>query len=572
MLSRILQSTSLYDRLARMRWPRSYAGKMLFVAFVGTHVPFIALVVYFLGTTSPSVAYTVRVGLIALIATLLGTAATLAGLRLLLAPVLLTQRALRDYLEQRTLPELPTTFTDEAGTLMADTQHTLRQLDEVVQRLENYDDVTALPNRTLFAQRVTQAVAQCRRSDRCAAVIAIEVDHVEAIALSIGHDASDMLMRAVAQRLAIETRDSDVLARVADRAFAVLNADAGSFDALMAQARRYSDALALPFRIAIDDRTHTVVVKAAVGIAAFPSDAADAEELLRNAHSALHDARSNKSAGGTSAIRFYSAETHTKLQARIAMEREMRQALESGQFYLDYQPKVAIHTGRATEVEALVRWRHPERGIVSPMEFIPVAEQSGFIVPLGEWVLREACLQAWRWLAEGRPLRVAVNLSAQQIARTDVVALVQRVLAETYLPPSLLEVEVTESVLATNVSHAAQVLNDLRDLGVRIALDDFGTGYSSLSYLRQLPVDVVKIDRSFVRELGDSQTADAVVNAVLAMARGLNLSVVAEGVETQSQLEYLRARGCDVAQGYLFGKPTSPAALLKLSAIIPRAA
>src|SRR6202000_3291148 len=173
---------------------------------------------------------------------------------------------------------------------------------------------------------------------------------------------------------------------------------------------------------------------------------------------------------------------------------------------------------------------------IPPMDFIPVAEQSGFIVPLGEWVLREACTQAWRWLAEGRPLRVAVNLSAQQIARTDVVALTSLVLKETYLPPSLLEIEVTESVLATNVAHAAEVLSDLRELGVRIALDDFGTGYSSLSYLRQLPVDVVKIDRSFVREIGDNQTADAVVNAVLAMARGLNLGVVAEGVETYRRL------------------------------------
>lgn len=572
MLSRFLQSISIYDRLARLGWPRSYAGKLLLVAFVGTHVPLIALVAYFLGTHSPSVEYTVRVGAIALAATLVGSGLTLVALRLLLAPVLLTQRAMREYLGNRTLPQLPVNCTDEAGTLMADTQHALRQFDRMLHRVSHYDDVTALPNRALFAERVSQAVAQGRRANRCAAVIAIEVDHVEAIALSMGHDAGDALIRAVAQRLAIETRESDVLARVADRAFAVLNSDAGSVEALMAHAQRYSDALALPVRVSIDDRTHNFIVKASVGIASFPSDAADAEELLRNAHSALHEARAAKNARGGSAIRFFSVDTHTKLQQRIAIEREMRQALDKGEFYLDYQPKVSLESGRATDVEALVRWRHPERGIVPPMEFIPIAEQSGFIVPLGEWVLREACKQAWRWVAEGRPLRVAVNLSAQQIARTDVVALVRRVLGESYLPPSLLEIEVTESVLAANVAQAAQVLSNLRELGVRIALDDFGTGYSSLSYLRQLPVDVVKIDRSFIRELGDNQAADAVVNAVLAMARGLKLAVVAEGVETQSQLDHLRARGCQVAQGFLLGKPTSAAALIKLTSITPRAA
>ncbi len=245
------------------------------------------------------------------------------------------------------------------------------------------------------------------------------------------------------------------------------------------------------------------------------------------------------------------------------MERDLRAAIEGKKFFLEYQPKVTISKGRATEVEALVRWKHPSRGLISPGEFIPLAEESGLIVPIGEWVLREACRQARVWLDEGQPFRVAVNLSAQQVARVDVVALVRQVLEESNLPSALLELEITESTLVADVDRASEVLHQLRALGVSLALDDFGTGYSSLSCLRNLPVNVVKIDRSFKRDLGSDQANDAVVNAVLAMAEGLSMTVVAEGVETEEQLAYLRDRGCGIAQGYLFSKPLSAEALSK---------
>jgi diguanylate cyclase (GGDEF)-like protein len=556
----------LYAWLARLGRPRSYAGKLLFVAFLGAHVPLLTLIAFFLASTSPSAEYTVRVAVVALAATLLGTAATLFGLHRLLAPVLITARGLREYVSERRLPELPPSYTDEAGTLMSDTRHTLTRLDEAMRRLSHYDEVTGLPNRTLFAERLSHATAQARRDGRRLAVLMIEVERAADVAVSLGTDAGDALMRGVARRLGGAVREADVMARVGDTTFAVLDFDAGAAGGLLAQARRFTEALARPIAVTgMAGATHQLHVSAAVGIATYPGDAVDAELVLRAAYAAARDARTLANGNGGSAIRFYSADLHTRLGERLALEQDLRAALDAGDFFLEYQPKVDLATGMTTEVEALVRWRHATRGIVPPGEFIPLAEDTGLIVRLGEWVLREACRQARVWADAGRPLRVAVNLSAQQVARTDVVALTRAVLEETGLDASLLELEITESLLVANVTRAAEVLGELRALGVRIALDDFGTGYSSLSYLRLLPVDVVKIDRSFMRGLGTDGAGDAVVNAVLAMARGLSLAVVAEGVETEDQLAYLRARGCDRAQGFLFARPLSPAQLAELT-------
>lgn len=562
MRSLLKPSLRLYTYLASFSRPRSFAGKLLLVAFLGTHVPLLTLLAFFVGSVSPSADYTVRVAVVAVVATLLGTAATLFGLHRLLAPVLLTQRALREYVTNGWMPSLPSQFTDEAGALMADTQHTIRQLDSALHRMAHYDDVTGLPNGTLFLSRAVEAAASARRDGRTVAILVLQVERTREVGVSHGRVAADALMRGVAQRLSVVARESDVLARVSETSFALLDLDAGSAEGLLAQARRFSDALSRPLLVTDSRGTeHVVHVSVAIGIATFPGDAEDAEAMLQHAQSAVGDALTAPDIDRDSTVRFYSASLHIKLQERLELERDLRLALERGEFFLEYQPKVSIATGETSEVEALVRWQHPTRGVVSPLDFIPVAEATGLIVPLGAWVLKDACMQARAWMDAGQPYRVAVNLSAQQVARTDVVALTRDTLAATGLPAQFLELEITESLLVADVERATRVLTELRALGVTIALDDFGTGYSSLSYLRNLPVDVVKIDRSFVRDLGANAAGDAVVNAVLAMAQGLSLQVVAEGVETASQLAYLRERGCGSAQGYLFARPLAPAAL-----------
>lgn len=567
-------SLRLYVWLARRGWPRSYAGKLLFVAFVGTHVPLIALLAYFVGSVSPSASYTIHVTLIALAATLGATGVTLFALHRLLAPVLVTQQGLKHYRDQRELPYLPTGFTDEAGLLMADTQQTLSELERSMRRLELFDAVTGLPNSALFIESIAQTRAQVRRSGAAIAVVVIDVFGIDDTVGALGAGARDVLLRGVTSRLAASVREGDVVARVGDSTFAVMgimspSAPAGASaltapdtvlaNALLAQANRLLGAIARPIPAPDANGVQCLVhLGAAAGVSTFPGDAVEPDALLQHAQSASREAVARARSEGHAVVQGFSPEMHAALQERVIIERDMRLALERGEFLLEYQPKIDLATGRFDAVEALVRWRHPERGVLPPAAFIPAAESTGLIVPLGAWVLEEACRQAQHWAQGGHPLRVAVNLSAQQVSRGDVVALVRRVLAETGLAPQLLELEVTESLLVADLNRAATVLGELRALGVTVALDDFGTGYSSLSYLRMLPVDVVKIDRAFVRDLGGDPAGGAVVDAVLAMARGLSLAVVAEGVETEAQLTYLRERGCTAAQGFYFARPMLP--------------
>jgi predicted signal transduction protein with EAL and GGDEF domain len=563
-------SLRLYVWLSRRGWPRSYAGKLLLVAFLGTHVPLLTLLAFFVGSVSPSAAYTVRVLAVAVMATLAGTIATLYALHRLLAPMLVTQRGLRQYRRDRELPHLPTGFADEAGVLMADTQQTLAELERSMRRLELFDAVTGLPNSALFIESVSQTRATVRRTG--AAIAVLDVFGIDDAVSALGPNAREVLLRGVTSRLSASVREGDVVARVGDSSFAVMGImapsaqgvaatastgsvpDAALANALLAQANRLLDAISRPIP-APDVRGVECVVHlgAAAGVATFPADATEPDALLAHAQSAARDAVARARSEGQSVVTGFSAELHAAMQ-----ERDLRIAMERDEFVLEYQPKVDLATGYVSSVEALVRWRHPERGLVQPAAFIPAAEASGLIVPIGAWVLASACAQAKRWAQSGRPLRVAVNLSAQQVMRGDVVALVRRVLAETGLPAQLLELEVTESLFIADLARATSVLGELRALGVSVALDDFGTGYSSLSYLRTLPVTTVKIDRAFVRDLGGDAAGGAIVDAVLAMARGLSLSVVAEGVETEAQLEYLRQRGCDVAQGFYFARPMSP--------------
>jgi predicted signal transduction protein with EAL and GGDEF domain len=316
-------------------------------------------------------------------------------------------------------------------------------------------------------------------------------------------------------------------------------------------ARRIITALAQPFDLA----GAPMFLGASIGIAIFPDDGEDAETLLKNADLAMNHAKER----GRGGFQFYTQAMNERAQRRIAIEHGLRTALDHGEFILHYQPRVHLETGRLESVEALVRWMHPEKGLIPPMEFIPVAEDTGMIVALGEWVLRTACAQARAWSqSDVGAVRVAVNISARQFREPDLVGMVRRVLEETGLPPALLEVEITEGVVMQDADAGAQILAAFRALGVQVALDDFGTGYSSLSYLTRFPFDVLKVDRSFVQEIPSSKSGATITAAIIGLARSLGLNAVAEGVETPEQLAFLREHGCPEGQGYLFAKPMPP--------------
>ncbi len=477
----------------------------------------------------------------------------------LLAPVLLTATALRTYLTRYTRPTLPIELADvdEVGTLMADVQHAVDRLDEIVVHVATYDRVTGLPKRTLFRDQLRQAVAQSRRDGRAVGVLVLDIDDFQAVNLSLGNAAGDALLAAVAQRLQSVIRDTDVLARLDGDEYAILSAGAATVEGLDALARRVVEVIDRPFTVL----GREVSVGASVGITISPNDAGGVDELLSHATAALYDVQR---AGG-SAHRFYSADLNARLHLRMAIEADLRHALERDQLFLHYQPKIDVATGRVRGFEALLRWQHPDRGLVSPVEFIPIAESTGLIVPIGEWVLRTACAQLAAWRQAGLPAAaVAVNLSARQFTHTDLVETVHAALADHDVDPALLELEVTESLLMADTAHTVAVLQALRAEGVGISLDDFGTGYSSLGYLKRFPIDCIKLDKSFVRDAVTDRQSGAITEAIIALGHSLGLSVVAEGVETPEQMAYLAERACDVVQGFLFGRPMPAEAAAEL--------
>jgi len=477
-------------------------------------------------------------------------------------PVRLTAASLRAYLRQYRKPQLPTAFGDEVGGLMADAQHAIDRLDEVVVQLATYDRLTGLPNRALFHDQVRTALAQSRRSGRRVAVLVAEVDGFRTVNLTLGHAGGDRLLTAVAQRLGAAVREGDLVARLDGGDFAVLSASVETAEDVDALARRLVEAVGRPFMIS----GHEVTVRASIGIAVFPDDAGSVEQLLNNAGAAQ---RAVHEAGGDG-YRFYAAELNARLHARVALEADLRHALGRDQLVLHYQPKIDVATGCVRGLEALLRWQHPERGQVSPVDFIPVAEETGLIVPIGEWVLRTACRQVRAWADAGLPaLPVAVNLSARQFQQEGLVDMVRDALAEARVDARLLELEVTESLLMEDTARTVRTLERLRGQGITIALDDFGTGYSSLSYLKRFPVDTIKIDKSFVRDVATDAQSGAIATAIVTLAHSLGKDVVAEGVETREQLESLAARGCDAVQGFLFSRPV-PAA--EIPALVRRAA
>ncbi len=422
--------------------------------------------------------------------------------------------------------------------------------EKQVQFLASYDALTGLPNRTLFKDRLEDVLAGARRRNKKVALLFLDLDRFKTINDSLGHSFGDQMLKNAAERLKESVREQDTVARVGGDEFLILLSGVKNVDEIRSAARRVQEAMARIFVV----QGRSLSTSCSIGISVFPEHGGNAETLMKNADAAMYSVKDD---GGNS-FGFYSEEMNGKAVEQLALENDLRMALERNEFFLVYQPQVEIASGRITGMEALIRWRHPELGLVPPDEFIPIAENNRLILPIGEWVLRSACSQVWRWRTDGLcAVPVAVNVSAVQFRHEGFSALVRRVLRETGLPPQYLELELTESLLLSNADVMFSVVQELREMGVMLAIDDFGTGYSSLSYLKDFRVNKLKIDRSFIRDIATDSDDAAITAAIISMAKNLNLKVIAEGVEDEAQMSFLREHRCDQIQGYYFSKPIS---------------
>jgi diguanylate cyclase (GGDEF)-like protein/PAS domain S-box-containing protein len=430
-----------------------------------------------------------------------------------------------------------------------------KRVEAKIRHMAHHDALTGLPNRLLFREKMHHGL-ECVKSGEKLAVICLDLDGFKSVNDTLGHSIGDALLRAVTERLLKCMGDRDSVARLGGDEFAVLQGAVGHRDESAALANILINAIAEPYEL----DGHEVIIGASIGIALAPSDGLESDELLKKADMALYQAKND----ARGIFRFFHPEMDTSRRSRHVMERDLNKALAEDQFELFYQPVINIESGLVTSCEALLRWHHPAKGLVMPGEFIGLAEETGLIVPLGEWVLRQACEEASKWPDE---IKVAVNLSAMQFRRRNLVEVVIHALASSGLPASRLELEVTETVLLIENDRAFSTLHQLRDLGVRIAVDDFGTGYSSFSYLRKYPFDKIKIDRSFVLESSEQgNECAAIIKAIAGVGNSLGMMTTAEGVETDEQLKLVRAEGCTEVQGYLFSRPRPASEILNFIA------
>jgi len=442
---------------------------------------------------------------------------------------------------------------DATGTLtnyvavFADISEVKRSQQEL-DFLANHDPLTELPNRRLFNDRLDHALARVARDDEALAVLFLDLDEFKNVNDSLGHPVGDQLLQQVAQRLLGRVRQTDTLARIGGDEFLLLLEAIGGPEEAELVTRDILDAFQAPFHLAGQE----ISLGASMGISVYPEDGTDTETLVKNADAALFRAKGE----GRNQFCYYTRELTESAAERLQMERELASAVENDELVLHFQPKVDLSTGAIQGAEALVRWHHPERGMVSPAKFIPLAEETGLILPIGEWVLRHACRQVCAWAEAGLlPGRVAVNISAVQLQRQEVPGLVERVASEEGCPLNRLELEVTEASIMQDTAVSASSLSALRAQGVELSLDDFGTGYSSLGYLKNLPLDTLKIDKSFVQDVPEDASDTALVRTILGMGQSLGMNVVAEGVETEEQAGFLLTEGCGGAQGFLYARP-----------------
>ncbi|MBW2277129.1 MAG: EAL domain-containing protein [Deltaproteobacteria bacterium] len=431
-----------------------------------------------------------------------------------------------------------------------------------LEQLAHYDPVTRLPNRILFVDRLRQAMARALRDGLQVAVMFLDLDEFKTVNDSLGHRAGDRLLKAVGDRLAVNTRKSDTLARLGGDEFTVVVPDVKMVREAAAVARKLVAAFDESFRI----DGHELYTSASIGVSLYPFDGKNVDRLLRAADAAMYDAKRQ----GKNRYQFHSPKMQADSLERLRMELALRRAVEREELLALYQPQVSPVDGKLCGVEALVRWKHPDRGLIEPKEFVPLAEETGLILPIGEWMLNRACETAAVWAkTRSQPLRVRVNVAASQFRHCDLVERVESALERTGLDPRLLGLEVTESAVAEDVDAAARTLRRLAEMGVEIALDDFGTGYSSFAYLKKFAIHCLKIPGSFVENIGRSADDEAIIRAIVAIAKSLGLRVIAEGIERTEQLQYLAELGCDEVQGFLFSRPVPPLAIGRLDSLVP---
>ena len=422
-----------------------------------------------------------------------------------------------------------------------------KQAQEDIHRLSHYDALTNLPNRQLVIDRLLQSLEAAERKGRQLAVLYLDLDRLMMVNDSLGHHAGDLVLVEVSKRFSGMLGEWDTIGRMGGDEFAVILPMIQGPDQVTRVVQRMLETLATPFPI--DDQE--VFITASIGIALYPSDGTSVEDLLKNADSASHHAKKNRNS-----YKYFTPEMQAQGFKRLIMENSLHRALENEEFQLYYQPQVDLKTLQMIGAEALIRWVHPDIGLVSPAEFIPLLEETGLIIPVGEWIIHEACRHIREWQGLGyEPVTVSVNLSAHQFRQKYIAKTFKNALKNSAVNPRYMKIELTESGIMHDVENVLSVLNELHEMGVGISVDDFGTGYSSLSYLKRFPIDTLKIDQSFIHDLEDDIDDRAIVNAIIAMGHSLNMELIAEGVETDEQLNYLRSQGCDAVQGYLFGRP-----------------
>jgi EAL domain-containing protein (putative c-di-GMP-specific phosphodiesterase class I)/GGDEF domain-containing protein len=556
------------QELAVYRWiskhlPVSYRIKVLLAAFFGTHVPLVALSFYFMAQETHG---NVSLALITIVvlSTLIGSAFTLFVLNQLLQPILVTSRSLQRYTTEGIMPDLPTDCEDEAGQLMAETQNGIDRLDHTLRRLTDYDSVTGLPNRRLFERELALRMSPHARFALCA----MSLGNFDRIVAAFGQDAVNATCLQIAHRFLEILEPGTSLARAGSSTFIFEIDIRGGSDLLTERIEQ----IRLEIQKEISVASWNVFPDVVAGVSVFYGEpGVTAENLINQAVSAMAD--TSQTADG--ATRFFSAEENANHLDTFALDRDLRTALDRSEFHLVYQPIVDFDAGRVVGAEALLRWDHPERGLVSPDVFLPIAEKSGLIDPIGTWILNEACRQLDDWSRTSlHDLKMSMNLSVRQFLRPNAGGLIRDALRAANISIEHLEVELTETTMIENHDRTREVLEEFRSMGVSTAIDDFGAGFSSLSYLKTLPFDRLKIDREFIRDVDQSSKSSAICHSLIVLATGLGIEVLAEGTETAHEVETMRMLGCSLFQGYYFSRPVPaaqfPEAVRKAEAILER--